>query len=269
MADGDTPGGATGDTPNSRETPAGEPAAPPPQAYPAAYPPYSPYSPYPEYPAYPPSMPPGAPGAAGAQQPDAAQGQPSPNPPYAYPPYPYPSAAYAPPAQYPYPYPYAAPQPARGSNRALWITLSAVGAVLLVVCVSCSVLFAVSLGRAANSLDRLAGPTFAAITFCTDIQEQDYAAAYTQFSQNLRSQMTQDAFESAARARDQASGPVTDCTPDTNTSADTSGPPTLVHVTVTRGSDSGSAFTYRGDLTFVQEGGSWKLDAIDSSLGLT
>lgn len=267
MADGDTPGGATGETPNTRQTPAGEPAAPPPQAYPTAYPPYSPYPAYSPNPA---GMPAGAPGAPGAQQPGAAQGQPSPNPPYGYSPYPYPSAAYAPPAPYPYPYPYAAPQPARGSNRALWITLSAVGAVLLVVCVSCSVLFAVSLGRAANSLDRITGPTFAAITFCTDVQEQDYAAGYTQFSHNLRSQMTQDAFESAARARDQASGPVTACTPDSNSQpTDTSGPPTQVHVTVTRGSDGGSAFTYRGDLTFVQEGGAWKIDAIDSSLGLT
>jgi hypothetical protein len=267
MADGDTPGGAAGETPNTRQMPGGEPAEQPPWAYAGAYPPYSPYPPASANPA---GMPLGAAGTAPQQPgPPQPQGQPFPNPPYGYPPYPYPSAAY-PPAQYAYPYPYAAPQPARGSNRALWITLSAVGAVLLVVCVSCSVLVAISLGRAASSANQFLGPTLAATTFCVDVQDQDYGVAYDQFSRNLQSQMTRDAFVAAALAHDQASGRVTDCTPDTNSSpADTSGPPTLVHITITRGSDSGGAFTYRGDLTFVQEAGAWKLDANDASLGLT
>ncbi len=197
------------------------------------------------------------------------QGQPPPTSAYGYgyPQQPYPPG-YAP-AQYPYPYPYAVPQPARASNRALWITLSVAGAALLVVCVSCSVLFAVSIGRAANSFTQLLGPTLAADTFCVDVQEQRYSAAYDQLSRNLQSQMTRDQFASAASARDQASGPVTDCTPDTDSQpGDTSEPPTLVHVTVTRGSVGGGTFTYRGDLTLVQEDGAWKIDAIDSSLGL-
>lgn len=275
MADGDTPGGGAGETPNTGQMPGGEPAEPPPQGYAGAYPPYSPYPPYPPYPpasTTPAGMPLGAAGTApqppGPPQPE---GQPFPQPPYGYPPYPYPSAAYPPPTQYGHPYPYAVPQPARGSNRTLWITLSIIGGVLLVVCVSCSVLFAISIGRAANSFNQLLGPTLAATTFCVDVQDQEYSAAYDQLSRTLQSQMTRDQFVAAASARDQASGPVTDCTPDTNSPpTGTSESPTLVHVTVIRGSDSsGGAFTYRGNLTLVQEGSTWKIDAIDSSLGLT
>lgn len=261
MADGDTPGSPAGDAANPQQRPGGEPAAPPPQAYAGAYPPYPSYSPYPPYPGAPAGTPSGAPGAT--------QGQPSPTAPYGYPQYPYPSGSAPAQYPYPYPYPYAVPQPARKSNRALWITLSIAGAALLVVCVSCSVLFAVGLGRAANSFNQLLGPEIAASTFCVDVQEQRYSAAYDQLSRNLQSQMTRDQFESAASARDQASGPVTDCTPDTNDqSVDTSGPPTLVHVTVTRTSGSGGTSLYPGDLTLVREDSVWKIDAIDSSLEL-
>jgi hypothetical protein len=254
MAGEETSGGASGNSPNTGQTPGGEPAAPP-QGY-AGY--AGGYPPNPPYPSNPTGMTPGAPGTPGA-----AQGQPFANPPYGYPPYPYP------PAQYAYPYPYAVPQPPRESNRALWITLSIVGGVLLVVCVSCSVLFAISIGRAANNVNQFLGPTIAADTFCMDMQEQQYAVAYGQLSRTLQSQMTQSQFVSAANARDQASGPVTGCTPDTSSPrGGANGAPALVHVTVTRGSGSGADFTSSGDLTLVQEDGTWKVDAIDSSLGL-
>lgn len=253
MADGDIPGGTPRESSNTPQRPGGEPTAPPPQGYAGAYPPSPPYPPY-------------APNPAG--MPLGAPGQPPPNSPYGYPPYPYPSAAYPPPAQYAYPYPYAVPQPARESNRALWITLSIVGGVLLVVCVSCSVLFAISIGRAASSVSQLVGPTIAADTFCVDMQEQRYSAAYDQLSRTLQSQMTRTQFVSDANARDQASGPVTDCTPDTNApAADTNGPSALVHMSVTRGSGSGALIS-SGDLTLVREESTWKIDAIDSSLGL-
>ena len=247
MADGDIRGDAPGDPSNTGQAPGSEPVVPS-QAHAGAYPPYPPN---------PAGMPPGA------------QGQPFPHPPYGYPPYPYPSAAYPPPAQYAYPYPYAAPQPVRQSNRALWITLSIVGGVLLVVCVSCSVLFAISISRTASNVNKLLGPTLAVTTFCVDVQDQEYSVAYDQLSRSLQSQMTRDAFVAAALAHDQSSGRVTDCTPDTNSPpADPNRPPVMVSITITRGSGS-SAFTSNGELTLIQEGGAWKIDVIDSSLGLT
>lgn len=254
MADGDIPGGTPRESSNTPQRPGGEPTAPPPQGYAGAYPPSPPYPPY-------------APNPAG--MPLGAPGQPPPNSPYGYPPYPYPSAAYPPPAQYAYPYPYVVPQPARESNRALWITLSIVGGVLLVVCVSCSVLFAISISRTASNVNKLLGPTLAVTTFCVDVQDQEYSVAYDQLSRSLQSQMTRDAFVAAALAHDQSSGRVTDCTPDTNSPpADPNRPPVMVRITITRGSGS-SAFTSNGELTLIQEGGAWKIDFIDSSLGLT
>ena len=87
MADGDTPGGAAGETPNTRQMPGGEPAEQPPRAYAGAYPPIPPipHPPIRPLPPTPPAVPLGAAGTGAATaRPASAEGQPFPQPPYGW-----------------------------------------------------------------------------------------------------------------------------------------------------------------------------------------
>jgi hypothetical protein len=138
--------------------------------------------------------------------------------------------------------------------------------VLLLSCVACVGLIFWVGSQAANN------PTFAstlAVTaFCGNEQQQRYTAAYDEFSTNLQSQMTRDQFVSASQAHDSAGGTVSDCTASPTGVVQQNDTSASFDVTVTRGTGA-TAATSDGTITLVKEGGSWKIDNIDPSLGLT
>lgn len=223
-----------------------------------------PYAPSPPYPVYPPPYPGAAPGQPYAQQPP-----------------------YGPPPMYPA-YPgYPPPLPQKKSNTVLWIVLGVVGGIVL-LCIICSV-GGILLARSAFQ-SPFFGATIAASEFCQDEELQQYDSAYTLFSPKLQSQFTQDAFVSRAQELDTENGAISACTPspgqigDTSatfsltverggaTPAATTGPgltPTSTVSSATPTTTASSATTTTGSITLVNANGSWQVDAIDQSLGLT
>jgi hypothetical protein len=219
-------------------------------------PPYPGYQPYPGAPTQPNPYPYGQPGMPTYPQP--------------YPPQPYGA---------PYPgYPVAPP---KNSNKTPWIVLSVVGGVLLLACISCAALVFYLGSQVASS--PLFGSTLTATSFCTDAQTQNYSEAYKLLSSNLQNQIGEDQFVQDNQNADSASGTVTACAPSpSDQTAQSSSSVTSVSFTVavTRGASSaGSAggdtgsgsggTTTTGTMTLIKENGSWKVDSIDSSLGLT
>ena len=203
------------------------------------------YGQAPGYPAYAQGNPP--------TQPSQPYPQPAPQP---YPPYqPYPGQ-YAPP-----------PMPPKKSNRTLWIVLASIGGVLLLLCVACSVL-AVALG---GQIGKQLGPAFGAAytlgTFCAAEQDQDYSTAYAQFSSNLQNQLTSDQFASNAATQDSENGKVTNCATDSSDPNGTSISDNQVMFTLRVQRANGPTTT--GSVTLVKENGDFKIDSLDSSLGLT
>lgn len=210
-------------------------------------------------------------------------GQPAPGQP-TYP-QPYPPQPYG--APYPgYPVP---PPPQKRSNKTLWIILGVVGGVLLLACVSCAGLAIWGFSQVANS------PIFVATEFCADEQAQNYNSAYNLLSSNLQGQISQTQFVQDNQNADSASGTVSACDAVPADAADqSSGTSQSFTVEVTRGGSSpGSAgdtgsggdtgiggssggtgtsalgTTTTGTMTLIQENGSWKIDSIDQSLGLS
>lgn len=215
-------------------------------------------------PPYPPTTP--------AQQPYPAAPQP-PYPPYSYPPaYGQPGApgAYPPPYPYPYPYPPMPPQQPKQSHKALWITLSILGGVILLSCIACSAFAAISLNRVGKQITSSLGPTLTAQEFCSDMEIQDYDSAYSLFSANLQSQVTSDQWSAKNQARDLSDGQVSACTVMPNSNLPQGGRANL-QIQITRNGDTSSTATgsQTGVLTIIQEGSQWKIDNIDASLGLT
>lgn len=211
-----------------------------------------PYSPYPPYPPYPPTYP------------GAAPEQPYGPPPYGAPPY---GQPYGAPPMYP-PYP-PSPPPQSNSHKTLWIILGVVGGVLLLSCVACVGIVYFAGRQFANS--PILGSTIAVSEFCTDEEQQDYVSAYNQFSTQLQGQISQDQFVSRGQQLDSTNGPVSHCTPSVSTTgAAPSSSSATFDVTVERSTSTGTQpTTATGTITLVNSDGSWKIDAIDSALGLT
>lgn len=216
--------------------------------------PYDPNQPPtpPPYSPYPPTYPGAAPG-----QPLYGQ------PPYGQPPY---GQPYGAPPMYPA-YPgYPPPQPQKNSNRTLWIILGVVGGVLLLACLACVGIVYVVGQQVASS--PLLGSTVVVSTFCAEEESQDYAAAYNQLSANLQGQMTQDQFVSRSEALDTSNGTVSQCSPAPSGDAAQGSSNVSFDMTIQRDLN-GTTSSSTGTITVVNSGGSWKIDTIDSSLGLT
>jgi len=171
-------------------------------------------------------------------------------------------------------------QQPRQSHKALWITLSVVGSLLIVLCVSCSVLLAVSLSRITTQITSLppgVDPVVAASNFCSYEINQDYASAYGLLSPNLQGQISQQQFISDNQTRDASQGQVIGCSAASQQStapdATPSSPTTLtlnIWLAPTATNSSGPPTNLSGNITMAQQSdGSWKLDAIDSALPLT
>jgi hypothetical protein len=157
--------------------------------------------------------------------------------------------------------------PPKQSNRTLWIVLGAVGGALVLICGVCA--FAViALG---GQIGRQFGPAFNAAyavgIFCAAEQEQEYAKAYDQFSSNLQNQITSEQFASAAATHDSEEGKVTNCATDSSDPTGTSISDNQVMFTLRVSRADGPTTT--GSVTLVKEGGDFKIDSLDSSLGLT
>jgi hypothetical protein len=223
------------------------------------------YPPYPQYPSYSAYPPPEQPSMGGGGQP-----YPPPPPGYPYPPqgYPaYPQGAYPPSPGYPYPY---GPPPPR-SNRTLWVILSVVGGVLLLVCIGCAALFVI-IGRFAGDFVQ---PAIVVTNFCSELQDQNYTAAYGLFSSDLQTRVSLNQFTTLAEGTGGA-GPITDCTVSGSSGSNVQFgsnsvtlPFTVTRAGATGAGSGGSGVEQRGDITLVKEGNSWKIDAISASLQLT
>jgi hypothetical protein len=165
------------------------------------------------------------------------------------------------------------PQQPRQSHKALWITLSILGGVILLSCVACSAFAAISVNRLGKQITSSLGPTLTAQEFCSDMEIQDYDSAYSLFSANLQSQITSDQWNAKNQARDLHDGQVTTCTVLSNSNLPQGGRANI-QIQITRNSDTPSTSTtitgsQTGVLTIIQEGSQWKIDNIDVSLDLT
>ena len=247
----------------------------------------------------------GAPGPTGPQPtpPNApppyqpSYGSPTPGqPPYSAPPgYGAPPPGYgAPPYGAPgYPPGYAPPpQPAKRSNTG-WIIGLSIAAVVVLVCAGCSAAayFAVRNGVATIATTVGVAETYAG--FCLDESSQNYQSAYTYFSTNMQQQLTASAFTARADQLDTQYGTVSSCQAESSSPPQISGSTATVQLIVVRtpplsatppasttptGSGTGTASTtptaasgttFTGALHLVKQGSVWRIDQIDSSLGLT
>jgi hypothetical protein len=157
--------------------------------------------------------------------------------------------------------------PPKRSNRTLWIVLGSVGGALLLICGVCT-FAAIALG---GQIGKQFGPAFGAAytvgTFCAAEQEQDYTTAYAQFSSNLQNQITSDQFAGNAATQDTENGKVTNCATDSSDPNGTSISDNQVTFTLRIQRADGPTTT--GSVTLVKDGGDFKIDSLDSSLGLT
>jgi hypothetical protein len=144
---------------------------------------------------------------------------------------------------------------AKRPRRWPWIACGIVIGVMLIPCL----LLALFGGYLFTHIQ---GPQSTLTTFCDDLKAQRYGAAYDLFSPQLQGQMPRDGFTQAATRRDQVAGPVRACGVNSGNVSIHNDTVILV-VTITRNQAS------TGDVTLIQVGGDWKLDALDPALGLT
>jgi hypothetical protein len=193
-------------------------------------------------------------------------------------PYPYPQPNAHP--YQPYPGQYGPPpMPPKQSNRTLWIVLGSVGGALLLICGVCAFVAIALGGQIGKQLGPAIGASVTLADFCTAMQEQDYATAYTQFSTDLQGRVSEDEFTTNATKLDTDQGRVTNCSTSSSVSSsgDSNGPTisdnqvTLnVGITRTGGAANGETTnTASGSFTFIKEGSDFKIDAIESIFELT
>ena len=147
----------------------------------------------------------------------------------------------------------AEPRPKR-SKKPLIIALSIVAVLLLLVG-----------GGAAYVVTSLGAPAAAATQLCGALKTQNYAVAYGLFSSNLRDKYSSDLFTQGAQALDQVEGTVTQCdkASGNNAYSYSFGASTATLQAVITRSKQGQL---TGQITLTNEGGSWKVDALDTSL---
>jgi len=117
-------------------------------------------------------------------------------------------------------------------------------------------------------------PVIAGANFCAYETNKDYASAYRQLSTNLQSQVSEQRFISDNQARDTTLGPVVGCSLASQPSSSLDqvpASPIILTLNIWLGSTAGNTAPVNrsGDLTMVEEGTDWKVDAIDSTLQLT
>ncbi len=147
---------------------------------------------------------------------------------------------------------YAAPP--KKSRRKLWITLAVVAALLLLTCGGIGLAFA-----------QYTAPATAAGFFCGNLKVQNYATAYTLLDSTLRLHDTQTQFVEANADLDRVEGALTNCKAATGSGAYqySLGASSATVVLATQRANGGN---FQGALHLRNEGGSWKVAAIDAAL---
>lgn len=107
--------------------------------------------------------------------------------------------------------------------------------------------------------------TAAAQGFCADLQAQSYASAYTRLSSGYQAKVTQSQFSQASQLHDQIDGKVRGCSAGNDSNA-LSALLQLGSNTISFPARITRNTTFSGEMTLVNQGGSWKVDRIDQSL---
>jgi hypothetical protein len=141
------------------------------------------------------------------------------------------------------------------ARRWPWITCGIIIGVLLIPCALLAFL-------AIFVFSGIAGTNGTITPFCDDLKTQRYAAAYDTFSTQLQSQVGREQFVAVNAQRDQTDGPIRSCGYAHN-SISLHNSASFIPLEITR------TQTYTGTVHLVQEGGRWKIDAIDPALQLT
>ena len=120
-------------------------------------------------------------------------------------------------------------------------------------------------GGVAYALSVRSAITSAAESFCTDLKTQNYSSAYSRLSSGYQAKVTEQQFQQASQLHDQIDGKVQGC------SAGGSG--SVFDALLQLGSSTVSFSaqitrnkTLSGNMTVVNQGGTWKVDHIDQSL---
>lgn len=146
-----------------------------------------------------------------------------------------------------------APAPKK-SRKKLWISLAVILALVVVAC-----------GGGALAFAQYIAPATTAGLFCGYMKTQNYTATYALLSSGLRGQLSQDQFTQGNQLLDKVEGTVQSCGQATggNAYSYSLGASTAkVAATITRS----TAGTLQGTVHLKSENGSWKVDAIDTSL---
>ncbi|HLZ24129.1 MAG TPA: hypothetical protein VKQ30_18600 [Ktedonobacterales bacterium] len=105
----------------------------------------------------------------------------------------------------------------------------------------------------------------AAQSFCTDLKAQNYTGAYALLSSGYQAKVTQQQFTQAGQLHDQIDGTVQSCA-----ASDSAGGLDAIlqlgSTSVTFPAHMTRNKTFSGDMSLVNQGGSWKVDAVDQSL---
>jgi hypothetical protein len=148
-----------------------------------------------------------------------------------------------------------APPPAapRKSRKGLWITLGVILALLVV-----------GGGAGAYALGQYAAPVTAALAFCNHLKAANYAAAYNDLSSSMQGQVSGDEFAKGSQFITVAEGSITRCQQSSGNAYSYSfgAKKATLNATMTRS----IAGTLVGNIGLVQEGGTWKIGSIDTSL---
>ena len=110
-------------------------------------------------------------------------------------------------------------------------------------------------------------PAQAAQTFCDDLQAQNYTAAYALLSSGYQSSVTRDQFIQSSTLQNKVDGKIKGCPTASGNVIDLSFSAPKDHVaflvTILRNK------SFSGHIALVQQGGVWKVDAIEQSLAGT
>ena len=120
-------------------------------------------------------------------------------------------------------------------------------------------------GGGAYAFLQYIAPATTAGLFCGYLKVQSYPQAYTLFSANLKSQLTQDQFTQSATALDKAEGAITACTAATTGNAynyslgSSTAQATMILTRATAGD-------LQGAIHLKKENGAWTVDGLDTGL---
>lgn len=107
--------------------------------------------------------------------------------------------------------------------------------------------------------------TAAAQSFCSDLKSQNYSGAYALLSTGYQAKVTPQQFAQAGQLHDQIDGKVQNC----SASGEASGLGAVLQLgstSVTFPARITRSKSFSGNMTLVNQGGTWKVDAVDESL---